>query len=571
MAKSDIQLNIGSRFNGEGFKKLNQSVKGAAAQTRNATKNINGVVQALGGVEGQVGKIFNNIGGLMGAFAQGGIFGLAVAGIGTAFKFVMDKIEEAKKKAEEAAKAMKESFQKMFDGLGDKISRIRADGAGTMEQRSYDRSRLEKDMTREQKQQIAKIRSEGIDRRSDMTSAEEKAVDLAKEELKIQQLITKNLKEQNDLKVTNATKDYNTKLQTHESSVKKVNEAIETYLSKVGEIDKKIEEQQKKLADAEKRNASPDRFQTFTSTAGGTITVDTGVDTKPIEAEIKKLTAQKEELYDIKQKAVEKIDLAKSEKEVQRALDAVIDANKDRAVAVAEAALSEKQYAQKVKDAEKKMEEALKPTGWNNGKGEGVNDPSKFGEEENKKIEDQQRKSLLQEQADITKEGNRKQKEFNDKLAQARSALNDWVANLNNGGGNNFGDWNKQQNQAEKGKVQAMGADGKPVMGADGKPVMIDKKQANAVKSNKQLLDRMTNKYDKDGDGKLSEDEMKKMDDRSRKEYERRLAFDEQFNPEKITEKQDAIQDIINQQLQAQIDMNTNLQKIQDKLDNLGL
>ena len=80
---------------------------------------------------------------------------------------------------------------------------------------------------------------------------------------------------------------------------------------------------------------------------------------------------------------------------------------------------------------------------------------------------------------------------------------------------------------------------------------MMDKKQANAVKSNKQLLDRITNKYDKDGDGKLSEDEMKKMDDRSRKEYERRLAFDEQFNPEKITEKQDAIQDIINQQLQA--------------------
>lgn len=183
----------------------------------------------------------------------------------------------------------------------------------------------------------------------------------------------------------------------------------------------------------------------------------------------------------------------------------------------------------------------MNATGWNNGKGEGVNDPSKFGEEENKKIEDQQRKTLLQEQADITKEGNRKQKEFNDKLAQARNALNNWIDNLTSGAGNNFGDWNQLQNQGEKGKVQAVGADGKPVMGADGKPVLMDKKQANAVKSNKQILDRMTNRYDKDGDGKLSEDEMKKMDDRSRKEYERRLAFDEQFNPEKITEKQDAI------------------------------
>ena len=69
---------------------------------------------------------------------------------------------------------------------------------------------------------------------------------------------------------------------------------------------------------------------------------------------------------------------------------------------------------------------------------------AKKQEADKKKSEDQQRKTLLQEQADITKEGNRKQKEFNDKLAQARSALNDWVANLTGGGGNNFGDWNQQ-------------------------------------------------------------------------------------------------------------------------------
>lgn len=291
MAKSDIQLNIGSHFNGEGFKKLNQSVKGAAAQTRNATKNINGVVQALGGVEGQVGKIFNSIGGLMGAFAQGGIFGLAVAGIGTAFKFVMDKIEEAKKKAEEAAKAMKESFQRMFDGLGDKISRIRAGGEGRIEQGNYNTSRLEKDITREQKAQIAKIRSEGIDRRSEMTSEEEKALDLAKEELKIQQLITKNIKEQSDLKVKNATNTYNAKASSHEASVKYVNEAIETYLSKVEEIDKKIDEQQKKIADAEKYNAEGHIRVVGTSSSGAVMTTRDTISTAAMEKEIKRLLA----------------------------------------------------------------------------------------------------------------------------------------------------------------------------------------------------------------------------------------------------------------------------------------
>lgn len=503
----------------------------------------------------------------MGSFAQGGIFGLAVAGIGTAFKFVMDKIEEAKRKAEEAAKAMKESFQRMFDGLGDKISRIRAGGEGRIEQGNYNTSRIEKDITREQKAQIAKIRSEGIDRRSEMTSEEEKAVDLAEEELKIQQLITKNIKEQSDLKVKNATNTYNAKVSSHEASVKQVNEAIETYLSKVEEIDKKIDEQQKKLADAEKRNASPDRFQTFTSTAGGTITVDTGVDTKPIEAEIKKLTAQKEELYDIKQKAVEKIDLAKSEKEVQRALDAVIDANKDRAVATEESALAEKRAAAKVKEAADKM----KATGWNNGKGEGVNDPSKFGEEENKKIEDQKRKALLEEQANVTKEGNRRQKELNDKLAQARNALQDWIDNLTSGAGNNFGDWNQQQNQNEKGKVPVMGQNGQPVMGANGQPIMIDKKQENAVKANKQKMDRITNTYDKDGDGEISDKEMKKMDERTKKEYRRRKSFDDQFNPKNIEKRQKEVKDLEKEKAEAEKQMQKDIKEINEKLKNVGL
>ena len=478
----------------------------------------------------------------------------------------MDKIEEAKRKAEEAAKAMKESFQRMFDGLGDKISRIRIGGEGRIEQGSYNTSRIEKDITREQKAQIAKIRSEGIDRRSEMTSEEEKALDLAEEELKIQQLITKNIKEQSDLKVKNATNTYNAKVSTHEASVKQVNEAIETYLSKVEEIDKKIDEQQKKIADAEKYNASPDRIQTV-STSAGAYTIDTKIDTKPMLEEIKKLSAQKEELDSIKQKAVDKIDLAKSEKEVQRALDAVIDANKDRAAAAEESALAEKRAASKVKEAADKM----KATGWNNGKGEGVNDPSKFGEEENKKIEDQKRKALLEEQANVTKEGNRRQKELNDKLAQARNALQDWIDNLTSGAGNNFGDWNQQQNQNEKGKVPVMGQNGQPVMGANGQPIMIDKKQENAVKANRIPFDRILNKYDKDGDGEISDKEMKKMDERTKKEYRRRKSFDDQFNPKNIEKRQKEVKDLEKEKAEAEKQMQKDIKEINEKLKNVGL
>lgn len=545
MAKSDITLDIGSKFNGEGFKKLNQSIKGAAAQTRNASKNINGVVQALGGVEGQVGKIFNNIGGLMGAFAQGGLFGLAVAGIGTAFKFVMDKIDEAKKKAEEAAKAMKESFQKMFDKLGDNISRIRESGNSRVEQSSYSTDRMSKAITREQKAEIAKIRSEGIDRRSAMTDEDEKALDLAEEELKVQQLITKNLKEQSDLRVKNATNSYNAKLSSHEASVKKVNEAVEKYLAQVGEIDKKIDEQQKKIAAAEKHNASSERFQTVT-TSVGTYTVDTSINTKPMEEEIKKLTAQKNELFDIKQKTIDKIDLGKEEKEIQRALDAVVDANKDRELAAQEAALAEKKAAQKVKEANDKMK-----TGWAGGKGVGENDPDKFVEERNREIDVRRRKELQKELADTQKNGAEEQKKLNNELQKAQKAVNDWINNLNDNKHTNFSDFNKAQNQAAKDNAVQIGVD------ANGNPIAIDKKQANQVKSNRQQLDRLL--------------KMRNPDARTQKEIERRQAFDDMFNPEKLKERQKAAEQLEKQKAEAEKKMQKDIADINKKLDNVGL
>lgn len=124
------------------------------------------MVQALGGVEGKVGKIFTGVNGIMGAFAQGGVFGLAAAGIGMAFKFVMDKIEEVKKKAEEAAKKMKESFENMFKGLGTSISGMREAAATRVGNINYDTGRAVSGVSKETKAAIAKLQSEGLDRRS---------------------------------------------------------------------------------------------------------------------------------------------------------------------------------------------------------------------------------------------------------------------------------------------------------------------------------------------------------------------------------------------------------------------
>ena len=518
MAKQDIKLQINTQFNGEGFKKMNQAVQGAAGSVRSASKNINSVVQALGGVEGQVGKIFNGISGIMGGFAQGGAFGLAVAGIGMAFKFVMDKIEEAKKKAEEAAKAMKDAWEKAFNRLGERISAIRGAGGSRVEQSNYDAGRLSKDITREQRNEIAKIRSEGIDRRSAMTDEDEKALDLAEEELKIQQLITKSIKEQNDLKVKQAQTAYNAKVGEQENSTKAFNDTIESYNKQMAEIGEKIDAQQKKLEAARKHNASDTRYQTLTTTYGQQ-RVDTYIDTKPMEDEIARLTKQSNELGELKEKAVKNAGLEKSQKEVERAFNALTDATKDREVAMNEATLAEKKAAQKVKEASDKMK-----TGWAGGKGTGENDPEKFVEETNKEIDARRRKEAQEEIAKRQKEGADEQKKLNEELQKAQRAVRDWIDSFKNNKHTNFADFNKGQNQAAKDNaVQVLDANGEAVVGPDGEPLTMDKRQANKVKSNRQQLDRLL--------------KMKNPDARTRKEIERRQAFDDMFNGEKIKER----------------------------------
>lgn len=122
-----------------------------------------------------------------------------------------------------------------------------------------------------------------------MTDENEKAVDLAKEELEIQKLITKSIKEQNDLKVDIAKNTYNERNTALGDNKTLFDNTMEQYNKDQAGIDKKIAEQQKKLEAARKHNASDSRYQTLT-TSYGQQRVDTYIDTKPMEEEIKKLT-----------------------------------------------------------------------------------------------------------------------------------------------------------------------------------------------------------------------------------------------------------------------------------------
>lgn len=542
MAKSDIVLDIGTRFNGEGFTKLNQSIKGAAGKTRQASQSINQVVQALGGVEGRVGKIFNSINGLMGGFAQGGAFGLAFAGIGAAFTLVMNKIKEAKEKAKQAAEEMRDSFKKMFDGLGDKIQEIRGDGNKRIEQSTYSTERLGKQISRETKDDIAKIRSEGIDRRSGMIDEEEKAVDLAKEELEIQKLITKSVKEQNDLKVKNASDTYNAKVGAQEKSINEFNAAIDSYNKNIAEIDKKIAEEQNKLAEAKQFNAGDHPFRV--SANGGAITISQELkDTKQFEDRIKELTEQRNKLDDIKQEAIKKIDIEKSQLDVQHALDSLVDATKERESSMIEASLAEKKAEDKLNQAVEKRIRSQQDAANAFTKGyqeQQAADKAKADAEAARKKDKE-----IQDKINAAKEAGAKvQKDLNKQLDDAKKAVKDWIENLDKRKGQSFGDFNKEMNKAAKDNAVQIGVD------ADGNPISIDKKQENQVKSNKQNLDRLL--------------KIKNPNAQVKAEIERRQAFDDMFNPEKLKERQKAAEELEKKKLAAE-------QKMQEDIHNLKL
>ena len=113
---------------------------------------------------------------------------------------------------------------------------------------------------------------------------------------------------------------------------------------------------------------------------------------------------------------------------------------------------------------------------------------------------------------------------MNEELQKAQKAVRDWIDSFKNNRHTNFADFNKAQNQAAKDNaVPVLDANGDAVVGPDGEPLTMDKRQANKVKSNRQQLDRLL--------------KMRNPDARTRKEIERRQAFDDMFNGEKIKER----------------------------------
>lgn len=109
-----ITLTISSLFNGEGFNKAGQAVKGMSKSVKDTTQAVGQLAGEMSGMNGTVGKVADGIGKLMGALS-GGALSLAIVGITTAvslFSKWRDSIEETRQKNRQLIEEMEDGYSK---------------------------------------------------------------------------------------------------------------------------------------------------------------------------------------------------------------------------------------------------------------------------------------------------------------------------------------------------------------------------------------------------------------------------------------------------------------------------
>lgn len=243
-------------------------------------------------------------------------------------------------------------------------------------------------------------------------------------------------------------------------------------------------------------------------------------------------------------------DLRRSEEEKERKLRALREADEKRAAEKAkrdaEAKAKAEAEAKRKKDAEiKKAADAW----WKKVEAQADSDSKAFeaAMREQEQAEKADKKARIQAQLDnVQKEGAKRQKDLNEQLEKAKDAVESWIANLDANKHLNFADFNRQMNDAAKANAVQIGVDG------DGNPIAIDKRQANKVKSNRQQLDRLL--------------KMRSPDARTRKEIERRQAFDDMFNPDKLAERRKAAERLEKQKAEAEKKMQDDIHRLKKML-----
>ena len=124
MAKNNIILDIGSKFNGEGFTKLKGAMKEAGSTAKTAGKAIKDISTAMGEVGGEAGKVAGAIGGITQAFASMGIAGGVIAAGTLAIQELFKWLNKTNDALSELAKGFKDKMKAGVDATKSQIEKL---------------------------------------------------------------------------------------------------------------------------------------------------------------------------------------------------------------------------------------------------------------------------------------------------------------------------------------------------------------------------------------------------------------------------------------------------------------
>lgn len=174
--KEDLTLNIGTKYKGDGFKKVDQSLKNTAKTVNTASRAIGAISSELGQMEGAVGKAAGAFSGLISTIATGGgPIGLAIAGITAAIALVVKAFNDAKEAAKEAAQTMRESFTSAIDAMSGRLRGLEDMFASIRKWRSEGISNTQQSFDLDTRRQKAEQNIQYHNQREGMTSDYDKA------------------------------------------------------------------------------------------------------------------------------------------------------------------------------------------------------------------------------------------------------------------------------------------------------------------------------------------------------------------------------------------------------------
>lgn len=404
--KEDLNINIGTKYNGDGMKKANAAITSTANRAKSASKALGGIQSALGGVGGKAGEAMGKVGNLVQSFMQMGVAGGIIAAGTLAIEGMFKWLNKTNDALSELAKGFSDKLKGALSKVNAEIAKTNKafqdilSGRKTKQERENINDDFNIARMEEQKKQ-ALVGKDGV------------------EAAKIELEWTKKIEDAKEAQSKKHLKDVQDEIALTEANLKKQEEAQRKAAAKFKSLNTMaLEAFNNDNLDAVTKNKWADDARIAKQ--------EMNAFDKPIADLKKKL----EELATTKLKAEKDAELAPERKKT-----AIMQA--EGKVQGEEKKIADKAAAEKAK-ADKLLADKAK-------------------KEASDKTNDEV-KALREKQKDIIREANEQQRnlavvegQLADKLKDAKSKVAaieaDWADNL---GAGNFGEWKREQNEAKK-------------------------------------------------------------------------------------------------------------------------